>query len=134
MRVFQPEYVDSKGKRRRTPRWHVEFTDDAGRVRRISGFEDKAGTMEMGSKIVRLARHKAARTVPDRDLIVWIDGLPPRVLKTLKRMGLVTAAVDPRRLRSLVDLKTKDPKVPKDDLVADFGGVLLARGRVPKYV
>lgn len=134
MRVFQPEYVDSDGEKRHTPRWHVEFTDDLGKVRRVAGFEDKAGTMELGAKLVRLAKHKGARTVPDRDLLTWVDGLPFRLLKALRRMGLVTSAVDPRRLRPLVDPKTKKPKEPKDDLVADFGEVLRARRKTEKHI
>jgi hypothetical protein len=49
MRVFRPEYRDRGGKKCSTPRWHVEFTDDTGRVRRVAGFEDKAGTQELGT-------------------------------------------------------------------------------------
>jgi integrase len=134
MRVFKPKYWNRDDEKCCTPRWHVEFTDDAGRVRRVAGFEDKAGTQELGIKLVRLAAHKGARTVPDRELLAWVDGLPLRLLKALRRMGLVTAAVDPRRLRLLVDTRTRKPKEPKDDLVADFGEVLRARRKTEKHI
>src|SRR5262245_36879294 len=131
MRVFKSTYGGSK---RGTARWYVEFTDHTGVVRRVAGFEERTSTQELGARLAKLARLKADGLAPDRELVLWINGLPPRIGEALRRIGLASAS-DPRRFRPLVDplAKDKKPSEPKDDLVADFGEILRARRKTEKH-
>ncbi len=91
MRTFRTSYQDRGGKQRQASKWYVEYRDHAGMVRRVPGFRDRRATDELGRKLERLAALRAARQEPDRELSMWIEGLPARLLKVLSRQGMLDA-------------------------------------------
>ena len=50
MRLFRPTYTTRAGRRRQSPRWHVECKDHTGQRRRLAAFTDKAASDELGRK------------------------------------------------------------------------------------
>ena len=91
MRIFQTSYTDKQGRSHPTATWYVEFRDHREAIRRIAGFTDRKATLELGRKIERLAWAKASGETLDPVLTKWVEGLSPRLRKTLGRFGLLDA-------------------------------------------
>jgi len=60
--------------------------------RRVSGFTDRKATEALGRNIEKLAWCKASGETLDPVLTKWVEGLSPRLRKTLRRFGLLDAA------------------------------------------
>ena len=92
MRVFQSTYKDKKGRTRTTKTWYVEFRDHLEMPHRVSGFADRKATEALGRNIEKLAWSKAGGQALDPVLTKWVEGLSPKLRKTLRRFGLLDAA------------------------------------------
>jgi hypothetical protein len=95
MPVFQSTYKDTKGRTKATETSYVEFRDHLDMPRRVAGFTDRKATLNLGRNIQRLAWCKASGETPDPVLTKWIEGLSPRLRKSLRRFGLLDAVKVP---------------------------------------
>jgi integrase len=91
MRGFQSTYKDRHGQTCRTKTWYVEFPDHLETVRRLPGLTDRKQTEALGRKIEHLVWCKASGDGLDPALSRWVEGLPPRLRKTLAGIGLLDA-------------------------------------------
>ena len=121
MTVRPVTYTDRNGRRRRSRKYYVCFTDHMGRRRRIPGFTDRLATQRLAEKIERLVLARMSGEPPDRDLTEWLQHLPGDILKRLVKAGLV----DQRRAAALK---------PLIEHVKDFERSLRDRGNTEQHV
>ena len=88
MRVDKPTYTVG-GKLRRSPNYHVFFTDHLDTRRRIVAFTDKQASDELGRKIEKLVALVGAGERPDPQLARWIEKMPPHVRDKLAEWGIL---------------------------------------------
>jgi len=133
MRTFQSTYRDKEGRTRTTETWYVEFRDHLEMPRRVAGFTDRKATESLGRNIQRLAWCKASGETLDPVLGKWVEGLSPRLRKSLRRFGLLdatkVAALEP--LTKHVDGETDaEGRV----VLVGFRQALAAKGTTAKQV
>ena len=120
MRVNKPTYTVG-GKLRRSPMYHVFFTDHLDTRRRIVAFTDKQASDELGRKIGKLVALVGAGERPDPELARWIEKMPPHVRDKLAEWGILNE-------RASAAMK------PLADHLDDFRASLLARGNTIRHV
>ena len=72
---FKRTYTDKDGKKRQTPKWHVEIRDHNGLPRRLAVSTSKARAHEVGRRFDALVRCRENREAPDAELREWRKGL-----------------------------------------------------------
>lgn len=77
------------GKTWTSPTWHVCYTDATGIQRRLAGFTDRRATETLGRRLEELVACRATGTAPALALARFVDGLPGRILKHLRAVGLL---------------------------------------------
>jgi integrase len=87
--VFRPKWRRADGTGGRVRRWYVAFRDHEGRERRLPGFYDRGATRELGNKLDRLARLRAARQTLDAETRLYVESLPPATRSKLASWGLL---------------------------------------------
>lgn len=127
MRLFKATFNNRAGKVQESAKWYAEIRF-RGVPRRVPAFTDKSASAEFGRKLERVAALREAQAPLDLELLRWVEALPERVLGTLRRLGIVTVSLDPRRLRPLIEPQGRA------DLIADFAETLRAREATEKYV
>jgi hypothetical protein len=101
VRVFRTRYKDKAGRRKQAPRWYIDFTDHLCIRHRWPGLIDKRQSEALGRQIERLVDCKIAGGQPDRDLIRWLEAVPPKLREQLAGIGLL----DPERAAAGKPLK-----------------------------
>ncbi|MEA3368548.1 MAG: tyrosine-type recombinase/integrase, partial [Planctomycetota bacterium] len=120
MRLFRPTYKDAGGKKRKTAKWHVEFRDHLGKVRRLAAFTDRGQSDTLGRKVEKLAAYVANGEPLDAGMAQWLDTLSPRLRKRLAKIGLL----DRKRLASAK---------PLTEHLDDFRQALLDKGNTARH-
>jgi integrase len=121
MRVYKTTYRDRAGRTRETSKWYVEFSDHQETTRRLPGFTDKAATMELGRKLVKLAAVRGAHDTPGAELMRWFESMPPSMRETLVKWGMLES----RRVAASKTLAAH---------LDDFETGMKSRGRSPQHV
>ena len=120
MRLFRPTYKDRDGKTRKVSRWHVEFRDHWGKVRRLAAFTDRGQSETFGRRVERLVAFASNREPLDAAMTRWLETLAPRLRARLAKIGLL----DRKRLVSAK---------PLTDHVDDFKQALLDKGNTARH-
>jgi len=89
MRIFKASYRDRNGRKRKSKKYYVDFTDHLRIRHRISAFTDWKNSETLGEKIEKLVVCKLNTEPPDRELSEWISQIPQRLRTQLARMGLL---------------------------------------------
>jgi len=121
MRVYRELYTDKTGKRQRTSRWYVDFTDHYGRRHRIPGFSQKPQTETLGRNIEILIASRISGQSFSPEIELWIKGLPLDLRRKLGAWGLI----DGRRVEACKTL---------DKHLEDYKAVLQAQGRSQGHI
>ncbi|MEE9128454.1 MAG: hypothetical protein V3T84_00410 [Phycisphaerales bacterium] len=119
-RVFQPEYTDHSGKKRRSPRHHVAFKDHNGVRRRLPAFTDYSASVSFGRRVRELDDLRAVGESPRGDLARWVDGLTDDV-----RVKLIAW--------SILDQRASMASRPLQGHIEDWHASILADGRVEDH-
>jgi len=120
MRLFKPTYKGADGRKRKIAKWHVEFRDHLGKVRRLAAFTDRGQSDALGRKIEKLAAFASNREPLDATMTRWLDTLSPRLKARLAKIGLL----DRKRLASAK---------PLTEHVDDFEQALLDKGDTTRH-
>lgn len=89
MRIYKERYTDKEGKRRKTTKWYIDFTDHRGKRHRLPGFAEKRLTQKLADNIETLVSCKIAGQSLDKSMQIWIDALPDKLLKKLISITLI---------------------------------------------
>lgn len=90
MRLFKTTYRDRKGQTKEVKKWYIEIRDHQDIPRRFAAFTDQTQSRKLGEKIERLVVCKMLNEVPDRELLTWLSGIPPKLANRLKEIGLLS--------------------------------------------
>ncbi len=121
MRIVKLNHKTTTGQLRKSPRWHVEFTDHHAVRRRVVAFTDKQASDEFGRTIERLVSMRATGMPLDKAMSAWLELLSDRHRARFAEWGLIDAQVS-----SLSD--------PLTVHVESFRQHLEAKGRTAGYV
>jgi len=83
MRLYKEHYTDKDGKRRKTQKWYIDFSDHHSRRHRIPGFTEKRSTQSQADNIEALVSCKIAGQQPGVELQKWLEVVPTTLLKKL---------------------------------------------------
>ncbi|MEE9131240.1 MAG: site-specific integrase [Phycisphaerales bacterium] len=119
-RVFQPEYTARSGKKRRSPRHHVEFRDHNSIRRRLPAFTDYSASVSFGRKVRELDDLRAVGESPRGDLARWVDGLTDDV-----RAKLIDW--------SILDQRASMMTLPLAEHIEDWHQSILNNGRTKTH-
>jgi len=119
MRVYQ-DYFTKGGKRVKTRKWYIDFTDHLGRRHRMPGFTEKRATEAMANRLEDLVSLRSAGQQPTPALQIWIEQLPERIVQKFISWGLL----DSQRGKGTKPLSVH---------LADWHRALLARGCTSEY-
>lgn len=89
MRIYKERYTDKNGKRCKTVKWYIDFTDHRGKRHRIPGFAEKRLTQKLSDNIEALVSCKIAGQTLDKNMQIWIEALPEKLLKKLISISLI---------------------------------------------
>lgn len=89
MRVYKPTYKDRNGKKRKTAKWYVDFSDHNQLRHKIPAFADKRLSEAFGRNIESLVNCRIAGLEPDVKLNQWIETLPDSLLRKFVSWGLM---------------------------------------------
>ena len=118
MRVFKP-LSTSRGKRRRSPHWHVSFKDCREIRQRVVAFGDKGASEELGRKIEKLVALVGAGERPGPELSRWIEQMPGHVRTKLAAWGILNE-------------RTASASKPLAAHLGEWHDALLAKGNTAK--
>ena len=120
MRVYRDGFTNSKGKRKSTARYYLDFSDDRGTRQRFPAFTDKAASEALGRTVVRLVACRSASMPLDLELTRAVEVLPFETREKLLEIGLLerTRAAGTRPLVALA---------------AEYEASLRARGGTAKH-
>ena len=90
MRLYKESYTDKDGKRKKTQKFYVDFSDHFGRRHRLPGFAEKRATEALMTPLSNLVSFRAAGMEPAADTQNWIDRLPERIRRSLVSWDLLT--------------------------------------------
>jgi len=93
-RLYQATWRDSKGRKRKSGNWYVDFRDHLETIRRMPLYSDKEASRAAAVKIEELVNAKRARTTPPPEITQWMEGLPDRIRLKLGKFGLVSSELD----------------------------------------
>ena len=120
MRVFRTSYKDADGQKVQAKKWYIELRDNLGKVRRFSGFTDKAATESLGHQIKRLVDCRASGGSIDPALSRWLEQIPAKMRQKFAGIGLLDAE------------RVSGGKLLSEHL-ADFEQYLLAKGDTTRH-
>ena len=89
MRLFKATYRDRDGKKCKSKKWYVDFSDHQQIRQRIPAFTDHKSSKKLGEKIEKLVVCKLNTEPPDRDLSEWLEQLPQRLCTKFAKIGLL---------------------------------------------
>jgi integrase len=89
MRVFKATYKDRDGKKRKTAKWYIDFSDHNQLRHKIPAFADKRLSEGLGRNIESLVNCRIAGLELDVKLNQWIETLPEKLLKRFVSWGLI---------------------------------------------
>ncbi len=89
MRVYKATYKDRDGKKRKTAKWYLDFSDHNQLRHKIPAFADKRLSEAFGRNIEALVNCRVAGLEPDIKLNQWIEILPDSILKKFVSWGLI---------------------------------------------
>ena len=89
MRIYKERYTDKEGKRRKTTQWYIDFSDHRGKRHRIPGFAEKRLTQKLSDNIETLVSCKIAGQSLDKNIQLWIEALPDKLLKKFISIDLI---------------------------------------------
>ena len=101
--VFKRKYRNSAGRMVECKKHTVAFTDcsdptrGVGIVRQVSGYENHEASVELGHKLEKLARLRAAREPMPDGLRRYMEGLPAKVRTKLAKWGLLNQTAEAAR-------------------------------------
>ena len=121
MRVYKPTYKDRDGKKRKTAKWYIDFSDHNQLRHKIPAFADKRLSEGLGRNIESLVNCRIAGLEPDKKLNQWIEDLPDRLLKKFVSWGLIEGQ------------RTEITK-PLSQHISDYVKTLEAKGYSRDYV
>ncbi len=121
MRIFKHTYRDGDGKKHKTKNYYVAFSDRDGKEWRVAAFTDRRATAGFAYKLERLLACHASGEAPDRELVLWLEGIPAATRARLAKIGVL----DSRRAAA---------GKPLTEHLADFEAGLSATGRSEMYV
>ncbi|MHC4544552.1 MAG: hypothetical protein ACYSYL_08500, partial [Planctomycetota bacterium] len=90
MRLYKEHYTDKTGRRQKTQKFYLDFTDHFGRRHRLPGFAEKRATEALMTPLSNLVSFRAAGMEPATDTQNWIDRLPERIRRSLVSWDLLT--------------------------------------------
>ena len=76
MRLYKESYTDKAGKRKKTKRFYIDFSDHYHRRHRIPGFTEKRSTQALADNIMSLVSCKVAGQQPSVELQRWLEVVP----------------------------------------------------------
>ena len=128
MRLYRPTWKDKEGKRRRSARWWLDFTDGNGRRLRFPGLTDRRQTEALGVNVEKLIAVKVSGDSLPAELLRRLEALPTAFRQRLAKADLI----DRERASGLAVLMVLDAdnKVIGGHL-ADFLADAEARGVSP---
>jgi len=121
MRLFKAQYTDRQGRKCKSQKWYIDFTDHLGRRHRLPAFENKRQSEALGRQIQDLIGCRVARQRPDAEQQRWLESVPDRLRQRFVKIGLL----DSKRAAAGKSL-TKH--------LEDFEKSLLGKGNTPEYV
>ncbi len=89
MRLYKESYTNKDGRRLKTQKWYIDFTDHHNHRHRIPGFTEKRSTQSLADNIKALVSCKIAGQIPGVELNRWLEVMPSILLKKLVSWGLL---------------------------------------------
>lgn len=89
MRLYKESYTNKDGKRLKTQKWYIDFTDHHNHRHRIPGFTEKRSTQSLADNIEALVSCKIAGQQPGVELQRWLEAVPTTLLNKLVSCGLL---------------------------------------------
>jgi len=89
MRLFKATYKNWDGKKCKSQKWYVDFSDHQQVRRRLPAFTDRKNSKIFGDNIEKLVVCKSNNEPPDRNLSEWLEQLPQRLRTKLAKVGLL---------------------------------------------
>ena len=121
MRVYKPTYKDRDGKKRKTAKWYVDFSDHNQLRHKIPGFADKRVSEAFGRNIESLVNCRVAGLEPDIKLNQWIEALPDNLLKKFVSWGII-------------DGQRAEIAKPLTEHIKDYVKILEVKGNSKGYI
>jgi len=121
MRIFKPNYKDKGGKKKRTTKWYIDFSDHNQLRHKIPAFTDKRISEAFGRNIESLVNCRLSGLEPDVKLNQWIETLSDNLLTKFTSWGLI-------------DGQRAEITKPLKEHISDYITVLKAKGRSKDYV
>jgi len=89
MRLYKASYTNKDGRRLKTQKWYIDFTDHHNHRHRIPGFTEKRSTQSLADNIEALVSCKIAGQQPGVELQRWLEAVPTTLLNKLVSCGLL---------------------------------------------
>ncbi len=121
MRVYKATYKDRDGKKRKTAKWYLDFSDHNQLRHKIPAFTDKRLSEGLGRNIETLVNCRIAGLEPDAKLNQWIEILPDSLLRKFVSWGLIEG-------------QRAEFTKPLTEHISDYVKVLEAKGYSRDYV
>ena len=121
MRVYKPTYKSRDGKKQKTAKWYLDFSDHNQLRHKIPAFADKRLSEGLGRNIESLINCRIAGIEPDVKLNQWIETLSDSLLKKFVSWGLI-------------DGQRAGVTKPLIDHIGDYIEILKAKGNSKGYI
>ncbi len=121
MRVYKATYKDRDGKKRKTAKWYIDFSDHNQLRHKIPAFADKRLSDGLMRNIESLVNCRISGLEPDVKLNQWIENLPDSLLRKFVSWGIIEGQ------------RTEITK-PLTQHISDYVKTLEAKGYSKDYV
>jgi len=92
MSIFHKKSKDTDGNARIQKKWTIEFSDHSNTVRRITGFNDKAASLELERNLNRLVALRITSCGPDAETARFLESSSDKIRQKLGEWGIIDAA------------------------------------------
>ncbi len=89
MAVFKRKYTARSGKAMVVQKYSIDFRDHDGVAHRITGFSDKAASLELERHLNRLVALRMTGTGPDVELTKFLESCPIEIRERLGEWGII---------------------------------------------
>ena len=89
MRVYKATYKDRDGKKRKTAKWYIDFSDHNQLRHKIPAFADKRLSDGLMRNIESLVNCRISGLEPDVKLNQWIETMPDSLLRKFVSWGII---------------------------------------------
>lgn len=90
MRITRAIYKDKDGKKAKSQKWYIDFTDHLGRRHKIPAFENRRSSEALGRQIEQLVTCRISGEPLDAKLEQWLNDIPDTLMKKFVSWGMVS--------------------------------------------